>query len=80
MKALLAVGIFVMLAGIGLLWLSHTGINLTSESRVKTFKHVNSQAKSKIHVDFPALPGYVALGGGLICVGIGIWGVKKKIP
>lgn len=78
MKALLAVGIFVMLAGIGLLWLSHTGINTTSETNIRTFRRVKSHARSRIHTPFPAAPGWIALGGGMICAGIGIWGMKKE--
>ncbi len=79
MKALIAVGLFAMLAGVGLLHLSSTGINLTSESQVKTFRHVKSQAKSRIHANFSPIPGWVALGGGLICVGIGVIGMRKKV-
>jgi glycerol uptake facilitator-like aquaporin len=77
MKALIAVGIFVMLAGVGLLYLSHTGINLHSDTQVRTFKKVKSHAKSKIHTDFSPVPGWVALGGGALCAGIGIAGLMK---
>lgn len=78
MKALIAVGVFAILAGIGLLYLSRTGINLTSESQVKTFRHVKSHAKTRIHANVSPIPGWVALGGGLICVGIGVIGMRKK--
>ena len=77
MKALIAVGVFAILAGIGLLYLSHTGINLTSSTDINTYNMVKSKARSKIHADVSTIPGYVAIGGGLICVGIGMWGMKK---
>jgi hypothetical protein len=78
MKALIALGLFAILAGAGLLYVAHTGINHTSESEVKSFKFVKSQAKSKIHTDFSTIPGWVALGGGLACVGIGVFGIMKR--
>lgn len=80
MKALLALGIFVMLTGAGLLYLSRVGVNLTSSTDVNTYKVVKSKAHSKIHIEVSPIPGYVALGGGFICVAIGLWGIKKKIP
>ena len=80
MKALIAVGAFAILAGIGLLVLARQGLNFTSSTDVNTYNVVKSKAKSKIHLEVSPIPGWVAIGGGLICVGIGIWGVKKKIP
>jgi hypothetical protein len=78
MKALVALGIFVMLAGIGLLYVSHTGINVQSETQVRTFKRIKSHAKTTSHSDFSPIPGWVALGGGALCAGIGIAGMLKK--
>ncbi len=80
MKALFALGIFVTLAGFGLLHLSRTGINLTSSTNINTYNMVKSKARSRIHADFSPVPGYVAIAGGLICVAIGAWGIKKKMP
>jgi hypothetical protein len=79
MKALIAVGLFAILAGIGLLYVSRTGINLTSATDINTYNMVKSKARSKIHADVSPIPGWVAIGGGLICVGIGMRGIRKGI-
>jgi hypothetical protein len=62
MKALFALGIFVTLAGIGLLHLSRTGINLSSSTDINTYNMVKSKAKSRIHAEFSLVPGWVAIG------------------